>query len=123
MAENTCKTVKGVTSPQVRSLPGVESDGRPCGAHAPPGRQGGAAQEAAVPPRTAPLLALEATLTLRGITSCWVCCEPAGAVRAAADARSAVGGRQWSARGPAKVGSVSRARAGWTGPGTPGAPH
>ena len=72
-------TVKGVTRPQVRSLPGVESDGRPCGAHAPPGRQGGAAQEAAVP-RTAPLLALEATLTLRGITSCWVCCEPAGAI-------------------------------------------
>lgn len=85
-----------------------------CGANAPPVREGGAAQKAALFPQRAPLLAFAETLMIGGDASCWVCCESSAAAWAAADAHSAAGGKPWSALDPAKVGSVRRARAGGT---------
>ena len=73
--------------------------------------------EASVPPRKAPLLALAATLTLEGDTSCPVCRESSAAVRAVVVAGFLEGGRAWSARDPAMVGSVRRAPVGWAGQG------
>nr|XP_020757283.1 WD repeat-containing protein 70 isoform X2 [Odocoileus virginianus texanus] len=57
--------------------------------------------EASVPPRKTPLLALAATLTLEGDTSCPVCRESSAAVRAVVVAGFLEGGRAWSARDPA----------------------
>ena len=73
--------------------------------------------EASVPPRKAPLLALAATLTLEGDTSCPVCRESSAAVRAVVVAGFLEGGRTWSARDPAMVGSMRRAPVGCAGQG------
>ena len=74
-------------------------------------------REASVPPRKAPFLALAATLTLEGDTSCPVCRESSAAVCAAVVTGFLESGRTWSARGPAMVGSVRRAPVAWAGQG------